>query len=280
MTNVFLYAYGNAAANADCKNGPLALQQQLLHDKRFHLHAPLSVDNEKHQTTALHDVASLCTQLALQTQQSVLAGQKFITLGGDHSAAIGSWSGIANAIKGDLGLIWFDAHMDAHTFQTSATNNIHGMPLACLLGHGEPALTQILSKQAKLKPENVVLIGIRSYEAGEETLLKKLGIKIFYMKDIERLGLETVMQEALSIVTKNTTAFGISIDLDGFDPKDAPGTGTAEENGVSATEFLKHFSSITTRQKFTGMDVVEFSPGLDVNNKTESLIKKLCDYLA
>lgn len=280
MVNVFLYAYGNAAANPDCKNGPLVLKNSLKPSyPNFTFHPPLLVLNHQQQKSALTDVVTLCTALAKDTEKSVSAHQKFITLGGDHSAAIGTWSGVANATHADIGLIWFDAHMDANTFETTESNNIHGMPLACLLGYGDPKLTHILSHAPKLKPENVVLIGIRSYESGEQALLEKLGVKIFYMKDIQTRGLENVFKEAVSIATKNTKAFGMTIDLDGFDPKDAPGTGTQEAHGVSATEFLAHFSQITAHPKFVGMEIAEFSPGKDVDGKTKRLVEKLCEHI-
>jgi len=265
------------AHNADCEQGALTLKKAIeKSDLTTHCHfqPPLTVHNRKQQADALNDIATLSNTLAQSTQQSLLNNHFFLTLGGDHTAAIGSWSGAAHVIN-NLGLIWFDAHMDSHTVETTQSNNIHGMPLAILLGHGEKKLTTILSNQPKLKPDNVVLIGVRSYESGETALLKKLGVKIFFMEDIKTQGMKAVISESIKTVTQNTDAFGISIDLDGFDPIDAPGVGTAEKNGVRAAIFLSEFSAITTHPKLIGMDIVEFNPTLDVNHKTEKLTLKL-----
>lgn len=282
ILNINLYAYGNAAENYDCEQGPSVLKNALEKTpaaQNCRWGAPLQVNNRHQQRVALTDVAALSKQLAQSTHDSVQNKQCFITLGGDHTAAIGSWSGAANALSGDLGLIWFDAHMDSHTFETTPSNNIHGMPLAVLLGHGESVLTHIASNKPKLKPEQVVLIGVRSYEPGEAALLKKLGVKIFYMTDIKKMGMERVIASAVEIVTKNTVGFGISIDLDGFDPVDAPGVGTSEADGIHATEFLNYFSLIAQHPKLIGADIVEFNPVLDRENKTEKLSAALFEAL-
>ncbi|MCX7120247.1 MAG: arginase [Gammaproteobacteria bacterium] len=279
LIDINLYAFGNAAQNVDCEQGAAVLQNALKQTDfaaQLQFHALLQAPARKQQEHALPDVARLSTVLAQSTQQSMLAHRFFITAGGDHSAAIGSWSGVANAIDGDLGLIWFDAHMDSHTRQTTSTDNIHGMPLAILLGQGETALTGILSSTPKLKPENVVLIGIRSYESGEEALLKKLGVKIFYMDDIHKMGMHEVIKQAVAIVTRNTACFGVSIDLDGFDPIDAPGVGTRAPSGIRAAEFLPEFHLIAHHPKLIGADIVEFNPTLDLDHKTEKLAIALC----
>lgn len=279
--DINLYAYGNGAQNFDCEQGALAIKNAIEKTdlaNQCHFHAVLSVHNRKQQADALNDIATLSAKLAQSTQQSVLNNNLFVTLGGDHTAAIGSWSGAANGVN-ELGLIWFDAHMDSHTFETTPSNNIHGMPLAVLLGYGDKNLTHVLSAQPKLKPENVVLIGVRSYESGEAALLKKLGVKIFFMEEIKKFGMKKVIHESLHIVTKNADAFGISIDLDGFDPQDAPGVGTPEKDGVRANDFLAEFSAIAQHPKLIGIDIVEFNPVLDVDHKTEMLAVKLLQHL-
>lgn len=281
IIDIHSYAFGNGSHNFNCEKGPDVLKktiEQLDDTHHYHFQTPLTADNHKQQRDALTDIVVLSEKLALSTKKSVLDNHIFITLGGDHTAAIGSWSGAANAISGDLGLIWFDAHMDSHTFETTPSNNIHGMPLAILLGHGEKELTRILSENPKLKPENVVLIGVRSYESGEAQLLKKFGVKIFYMDDIKKLGMHAVVQESLSIVTRHTAGFGISIDLDGFDPIDAPGVGSPEPNGIRVDDFLPEFKVITHHPKFIGADIVEFNPVLDCDRKTERLVVKLLEF--
>ena len=273
---IYSYAYGNAAHNTGCADGAFVLKKALeKYSSHFHWYPPLQASNHNQQREALSDVVRLCGVLSHDIKKSILNHRFFITLGGDHSCAMGSWSGALNATEGDLGLIWFDAHMDSHTFVTTPSNNIHGMPLAVLLGHGDPALTALSTK--KLKPENVVLIGIRSYESGEQQLLEKLGVNLFYMDDIKKLGMQTVINNAIEIVTKNTVNFGISIDLDGFDPMDAPGVGTRESDGVNAKDFLAQFKKITSHPKLIGMDIVEFNPSLDKNHQTEKLAVLLCE---
>jgi arginase len=285
MTNtidVNLYSYGNGAGNYDCEKGADKIKNALEETpgaQRYHWKSRLSVDNRNQQRAALNDLVRLAEMLAKNVSDSVAQNHLFITLGGDHTAAIGTWSGAASAIKGDLGLIWFDAHMDSHTFETTPSNNIHGMPLAVLLGHGESRLTHLISDKPKLKPEHVVLIGIRSFESGEAALLKKLGVTIFYMDDVKKLGMEKVIASAVEIVSKNTAGFGISIDLDGFDPVDAPGVGTPEADGVDAAEFLTYFSMIARHPKLIGADIVEFNPVLDKEQKTEKLAVELIEMM-
>ena len=277
--DIIPYAFGNAAQNTACALGADQLKNALLKtDFATHLivHPSLSTPHRTQQQHALPDVVQLNEALAQITRESVLHRRFFITLGGDHTVAIGSWSGAAAAIQGDLGLIWFDAHMDSHTPQTSPSQNIHGMPFAILLGQGYPALTTLLSEQPKVKPENCALIAVRSYEPGEAALLKKLGVKIFYMDDIKKNGLHQVLLDALHIVTRHTHHFGISIDLDGFDPTDAPGVGTRAPDGVCAHDFLAEFSIIAHHPKLIGADIAEFNPTLDSDHKTEKLAVALC----
>ena len=165
--------------------------------------------------------------------------------------------------------------MDAHTPESSHSKNLHGTPLATLLGYGAPELTELMSSTAKLKPENTVLVAIRCYESEEQALLESLNIKIFYMDEIKKRGFDSVINDALTIVTKNTAAFGISIDLDGLDPQDAPGVSVPEPNGVSAQEFLNQLPTIAKHDKFIGAEIAEFNPSGDVEHKTEKLVVEI-----
>jgi arginase len=200
-------------------------------------------------------------------------------LGGDHSCAIGTWSGAASALQGPLGLIWVDAHLDSHTPESSPSKNIHGMPLATLLGYGDPTLTGIQNAKPKILPENVVLIGIRHYEPAEHELLSTLGVKIFYMEDITEMGLDAVMTSALAIITEKTEAFGISVDVDGIDPLDAPGVGYREPNGIPAFDLLKSLKLLIQNKAFIGAEIAEFNPERDIEHKTEKLIIDLISLL-
>lgn len=258
-------AFGISGADPLTANAPEFLQQssQLKSLKNSGLHF-------QWHAIIHEDYIALAENINLLAQQN----KKFCVIGGDHSCAVGTWSGASEAIRkkeqenSDLGLIWVDAHMDAHTPETSISGRAHGMPVAALLGHGEKKLTQLLSQTPKIKPENLCLVGIRSFEPEEKKLLDKLGVKIFYMADIEKHGLEQVMMSAYQLVTKNTQHFGVSIDLDGLDPEDAPGTGTPVNNGIDADELISTLKPIAADPRLIGYEIAEFSPQLDKNHKT------------
>ena len=274
------YAYGNASGNPQSADGPAIIaDSDFLEPKdQFVWLNQFSIDNDFQKKSALNSVADLNQQLAKATADLCQQQKRFVTIGGDHSCAIGTWSGasVALAEQSSLGLVWIDAHLDSNTFATTPSNNIHGMPLAVLLGHGDQKLTGILSDHHKIKASNVVIIGARSFESLEHQLLKKLGVKIFYMNDIEQFGLAEVFQRALQIVTTNTVGFGISFDIDAIDPDDAPGTATKEKNGINADQFLNNSPILTNHPALIGAEIAEFNPYLDVDNKTEKLI---VDYL-
>lgn len=148
-----------------------------------------------------------------------------LVLGGDHSIAIGTLAGVSKHYK-NLGVIWYDAHGDLNTAETSPSGNIHGMPLAASLGYGHELLTNLLGTSPKIKPEHVVIIGARSLDEGERKLIKELGIKVFTMHEIDRLGMTKVMEETIEYLKDHTDGVHLSLDLDGLDPNDAPGVGT------------------------------------------------------
>ena len=273
------YAVGIAANNSGCSYGPVYLQGVDL--------APCGVDvewidmiYERKQgdgLAALKPIAEACERVSHHTYALTKEHKPFITVGGDHTCAIGSWSGAAAALReqGPIGLIWIDAHMDSHTFATTKSNNIHGMPLAALLGYGESELTNILDNQAKLFPENICLIGVRSFESGEAELLKKLGVKIFFIEEVEREELNSVMQQALKIVSANTVGFGISIDLDAFDPSEVPAVCTSVAHGMHVNPFLKTVDNIGKNNKLLGIDIAGFEPNSDHDNLTLNVIKSI-----
>ncbi len=181
--------------------------------------------NARQKPPALEEVASFSTMLANVTVDVLSAGYKFITFGGDHSCAIGTWSGVAKLYQ-EFGIIWIDAHMDAHTHATTLTGNVHGMPVASLLGAGVGALKNIFFTGPKIKPENIVLIGIRSYEAEEKELLESLGVKIFMMAEVNKVGFAACMDYAIKKFRAKNIKYGISFDVDGLDPKYLTATGT------------------------------------------------------
>ncbi len=209
----------------------------------------------------------------------LVRGCRFAVVGGDHSCAVGSWSGAAAVLRqrGPLGLLWVDAHMDSHTPDTSPSGALHGMPLACLLGYGERELTEIAYPGPKLQPQHVCIVGVRSFEEGEARLLQLLGVRVFFMQEVQRMGLEAVMQKAMEIVSQETAAFGISIDVDAIDPLDAPGVGSPAPLGIAGRALRECMGMVAQQPKLVGLEVTEFNPLRDVNQKTAKLV---CDLLA
>lgn len=283
--NLIGYANGQTANDSGCADGPEAYKRSTSFDLLKKKYPEIKWDTilkpDLNVSDKIQQTREICEQLALQTKSYIKKNEPFITLGGDHSCAIGTWSGAyaASHEKGNIGLIWVDAHMDSHTPETSPSNNIHGMPLATLLGYGHESLTSILSNNPKLLPENVCLVGIRSYESGEAALLDRLGIRIFKMEEIEQKGLSTVFREALSIVQKNTIGFGISIDLDAIDPLEAPGVGCPAPNGISANGLIESLAHLFKNSSFLGVEIAEFNPHHDREHKTENIISALIDSL-
>src|SRR5262249_13967816 len=149
-----------------------------------------------------------------------------LVLGGDHSIAVGTVSGMAEAFrrqKKNLGLLWFDAHTDMNTPQTSPSGNVHGMPMASILGYGPPQLVNIFGFSPKVRPGRVVMIGIREVDPEERELVKRSGIRAFTMKEIDKRGIGAVLEEALGILTLGTDGFSVTLDADFLDPYDSPG---------------------------------------------------------
>jgi arginase len=243
------------------------------------LETPTSYKNQKElpYQKRLKEITTFDTQLAAQVKAAIETSHFPVVLGGDHAIAMGTWSGAVSALKaaGQFGLIWIDAHMDSHTPQTSPSQNIHGMPLAALLGFGESVLVNLGESGTKLNPQHVVLIGVRSFEEGEAALLEKLKVKVFFIEEVKKLGFETVFKQAIAIATKDTLGFGLSIDLDAFDPSDAPGTGTPVADGLRAKEVLPVLAAYGQHPSLKAIEITEFNPTKDVNGKTATLAKDI-----
>ncbi len=225
----------------------------------------------------LPQIRTYFTKLATLTKHTLNEQKTPIIIGGDHSCAIGSWSGISDYLNDNnqnLGLIWIDAHMDSHTFETSPSGNIHGMPIAALLGHGSSELTTILNNSNKIDPQNIILIGIRSYEDGEAELLKKLGVKIYYNHDLHKENINSLIHKSWNELDQRVDKIGFSIDLDGFDPLFAPGVGTREPDGVNFNEFLMCIKELDLT-KLIGVEITEGNQHLDQTEQTMDCIIKL-----
>ena len=215
------------------------------------------------------EILSVCKDLSIKTKTAVANGHTPLILGGDHSIAIGSVSGIANHFNDQnksIGLLWFDAHADINIPEISPSGNAHGMPLAHLLGYGDQDLQNIMGNTSNIKPENVVLVGVRDIDGDERKLLKKSGITVFSMRDIDELGMGFVSSEAIKIVTKNTSGFHVSFDVDGCDPDVIPGSGTIVPGGVSFRETHLLLEKCADSGQMISMDVVELNPFLDNQN--------------
>jgi len=278
IINIYGFASGNAAADSACCMGPIIMENSKfikdIPNIKWQSHIlPSYIET---QLEAIEGSSIACTKLAKHINSCLTKSQKFTVIGGDHSSAIGTWSGVSHAANDQIGLIWIDAHLDSHTPNTSATKNIHGMALACLLGHGPEELTNILHSKPKLNKENVVLIGVRDYETQEQELLNKLGVKIIYMDQVINDGLPNCFEEAIEIASKNNSGFGISIDIDGLDPNDAPATAIKTEPGIKTDELIKILSEkIKGNSKFLGLEIAEFFPDYDIEQKTEKVITEI-----
>ncbi|KSU77336.1 MULTISPECIES: arginase [Fictibacillus] len=218
----------------------------------------------------LEEVASASENLA-QAVSNVIQENRFpLVLGGDHSIAIGTLAGISNHYE-NLGVIWYDAHGDLNTADTSPSGNIHGMPLAASLGIGHESLTRIGGYEQKVKPENIVIIGARSLDEGEKTLIKERGIKVYTMHEIDRIGMTKVMEETIEYLSAKTDGVHLSLDLDGLDPQDAPGVGTPVLGGISYRESHLAMEMLAESQLITSAEFVEVNPILDERNKTATV---------
>ncbi len=281
-------ASGWGARRRGCEFGPQALQKAGL-DQAISRYVPTTWEEMIHPRLSSHPsqdisekevfdlVADHCDRLAGAVRKSLEQGHLPLVTGGDHACAIGTFSATAAALNacGELGLIWLDAHLDAHTFTTTPSGCIHGMPAAVLLGHGENVLTSVGGKEAKINPAHLVYIGARSWEHGEAALLAKLGVRIYSAEDVNEQGFASVFAEALDIATTGTKGFGLTFDLDIFDPLDAPGIGTPEKNGLRATDVLPVMQGIGRHPALRALELVEYNPERDKNNKTAELACRL-----
>lgn len=215
------------------------------------------------------EILEVCAQLANETRAALTANTWPLVIGGDHSIAMGAVAGVSAHLKeagGKLGLIWFDAHGDMNLPETSPSGNVHGMPLAHLLGHGDPELSSILASTPAVEAANVVLIGIRDIDDVERQFIHSSGVTAFTMRDIDQLGMVEVAEQALKIVNDGTAGFHVSFDLDGCDPDVIPGTGTLVPGGVSFREAHLLLEECAMNGRMTSMEVVELNPFLDHAN--------------
>jgi arginase len=222
----------------------------------------------------LDATTAACTQLALETADATRAGSVPITLGGDHSLAAGSVAGVSTALaqRGQhVGVIWLDAHSDIHTPETSASGNVHGMPVAHLLGHGDAGLSSIASPSPAVRARNVVLVGLRDVDPPEREHIKAWGVTAFTMRDIDERGIAAVMRDAIRIASDDTAGVHASFDMDFLDPLEAPGVGTPVRGGVTYREAHTAMEMLADSERLLALDLVEVNPVLDRENRTADL---------
>jgi arginase len=226
----------------------------------------------------LTQIAHTCVRLAEMVERAASRGRTPLVLGGDHSCAVGTVAGMARHFRAQgrsIGVIWIDAHADMNTPESSPSGNIHGMPLACIIGLGPPELTSIAGDVTRVgpmvAPENVAIVGLRSVDEIERLNVRGTGVHPFTMRDIDERGLRTVMQEAIHCASSGTAGFHLSLDMDAVDPGEAPGVGTPVHGGITYREAHLALEMVCDSGLMTSLEVVEVSPVMDEANKTAIL---------
>jgi len=222
----------------------------------------------------LPEISNACQVLAKRVEEALESGAIPIVLGGDHSIAIGTVSGLASYHRRRdqrVGVIWFDAHGDMNTPETSPSGNIHGMPFAAILGHGDEALTGIGGFSPKVSPEDCVLIGARSVDAAEAIAIRASGIRVVTMRELDERGMSAVMDEAMWLASRRTAGFHVTMDMDFVDPAFAPGVGTPVPGGPTYRESHLAMEKIADSGKMLSFELTEVNPVLDISNRTAEL---------
>ncbi len=272
-------ASGLGAQDQACADGPVAFHRsQAWHELAHHprvdwgrtLFAPAADGGG-----ATGRIAGLCRHLADEVGHALRGGEFPVIIGGDHSVAIGTWSGVARVAGEPVGLLWIDAHLDSHTPETSYSGAIHGMPLACLLGRGDKRLLNIGLAGVQVSAGHTAVLGARSYEPEELDFLKASGVRIIDSVELAQRGFADCLHEALAIVTAAPAGFGVTLDLDAIDPLLAPGVGSPEPEGLNARDVLEAVSGIAGLPGFRALEIVEYNPDRDRLGITASLISDL-----
>ena len=226
----------------------------------------------------LKEITATCTKSAELVMKTLEAGKVPLVLGGDHSVAAGTVAGVAEFYRKQnqkIGLIWIDAHSDMNTPETSPSGNVHGMPLAAIMGLGPDELGNIFDFSPKIHPENCVLVGIRDVDAHEKENIRSAGVEVFTMRDIDERGMRAVMEEALRMAGRGTAGYHVSLDMDWIDPEDAPGVGTPVWGGATYREAHLAMEIISDHGRMLSMEIVEVNPVIDEHNQTADLAVEL-----
>ena len=276
--------YGASMAGVDI--GPAALRVARLNQRiarlgyfvddrgDMRLERPRTYPEENEKLKYVSEIRNACEELAIDVEAILAANHLPLILGGDHSIAIGSFAGAASYYKKQqqtLGLIWFDAHADMNTPESTPSGNIHGMPLAALLGYGTPELVNVAGFAPKVDPKLVAHVGARDIDPGERELIKKLGVRFFTMREIDERGMRACMDDAIAIASGGTGGYAVTFDVDVLDPGDAPGSGTLVRGGLTYREAHLGMEKIAEAGGMRALEIVEINTALDVNNKTAEL---------
>jgi arginase len=242
------------------------------------VHPPEAVRELNPRARYLPQIADAAEELSVKVEAALEEGALPVVLGGDHSIAIGSVAGLASYHRKRgkrVGIIWLDAHTDSNTPETSPSGNIHGMPLAVLLGRGARELTHVGGFAPKVLPENAAIIGARSVDPGERELLKSLGIRVFTMSEVDERGMADVVFEAVEIASLGTAGFHVTMDMDFIDPFYAPGVGTPERGGATYRESHFAMERIADSRRVLSVELTEVNPVFDTANQTALLAVEL-----
>ncbi|MBL4763081.1 MAG: arginase [Gammaproteobacteria bacterium] len=277
--NVISATFGLGSPIKGCENGPLQLATRLQqrHPEFEFVATDWLFKWAQRQTKDLSQAfIAFSKQHAASVNDAIENNDRFIVLGGDHSIAASTWPAVIGSGYQDLGLLWLDAHLDAHTPATTPSGNLHGMPLALLLGHGEPRLLNAMGGHV-INPKSTVLYGVRSFEKDEFLLLQSLGVRVYFMDEIKQRGFELTLEEALSIVAHPACGFGISLDLDVFDPVFVSGVSTPAKHGLEPTQFIHFIQQWSPKHPMIGLEIAEYNPLLDQGEKTGRLVEELIE---
>lgn len=252
-----------------------ALGHELVDEGDIHIDAGLRPEKSASKLKNLKEVIQINATLAKKVA-TVLKEDRFpLVLGGDHSIAIGTLAGLSTKYK-NLGVVWYDAHADMNTDETSPSGNIHGMSLAVSMGYGHDELIHLHQEGQKVKPSNVIIIGARAIDPGEKDLIKSLGVQVYTMHEIDKYGMTTVMEKAIQhLENQQVDGVHLSFDLDALDPLYTPGVGTPVVGGISYRESHLAMEMLAESALVTSAEFVEVNPILDERNKTADVAVEL-----
>lgn len=272
-------ASGVGAQDTGCEDGPVAFHRsQAWHELEHHplvdWGRTLFPPDVPGQSEAGR-IGRFCRNLADELETALRADEFPVVIGGDHSVAIGTWSGVARVVEAPVGLLWIDAHLDSHTPETSYSGAIHGMPLACLLGRGDKRLLNLGLNGAQVSAAHTVVFGPRSYEPEELDFLRTMGVRIIDSEEVINRGFAACLAEAIARVSTAQAGFGVTLDLDAIDPGLAPGVGSPEPEGLWDGDIVSALHQLSALPGLKALEIVEYNPDRDWQGTTARLIADL-----